>query len=361
MGRKAIPGLFKKGKYWHIDKIIGGRRICRSTKMVSLRDAEQLLAKIIEDTRQAQLFGVRPKRTFAQACEYYLIDKADKKSLRDDKMQVRILMPFLGDTFIDEIHQGTFHFFIERRKKDGVKTNTINHSLQFVRHLLNRASVWKDEHNLTWLQAPPKIELLKVKDQVSAYPLDWSEQELLFSKLPEHLHNVALFAVNTGCRDQEICNLRWEWEVPIDAMGISVFIVPGSYVKNGEDRLVVLNSIAREVVEKVRGQHDEFVFTFRSKPIQRIMSSAWKRARKECGLRHVRVHDLKHTYGSRLRAAEVSFEDRQDLLGHKSQRVTTHYSRAALQNLVDASEKVCTNQDGEVPALVILRRNRKSF
>ena len=28
----------------------------------------------------------------------------------------------------------------------------------------------------------------------------------------------------------------------------------------------------------------------------------------------VRVHDLKHTFGRRLRAAGVSFEDRQDLL-----------------------------------------------
>jgi integrase len=42
----------------------------------------------------------------------------------------------------------------------------------------------------------------------------------------------------------------------------------------------------------------------------------------------VRVHDLKHTFGRRLRAAGVSFEDRQDLLGHKSGRITTHYSQA---------------------------------
>ncbi len=37
----------------------------------------------------------------------------------------------------------------------------------------------------------------------------------------------------------------------------------------------------------------------------------------------VRVHDLKHTFGRRLRAAGVSFEDRQDLLGHRAGRITT--------------------------------------
>ena len=26
---------------------------------------------------------------------------------------------------------------------------------------------------------------------------------------------MTLFAVNTGCRDQEICQLRWEWEINI--------------------------------------------------------------------------------------------------------------------------------------------------
>ena len=55
----------------------------------------------------------------------------------------------------------------------------------------------------------------------------------------------------------------------------------------------------------------------------------------------VRFHDLKHTFGRRLRTAGVSFEDRQDLLGHKSGRITTHYSAAELSNLIDAANQVC--------------------
>jgi integrase len=54
----------------------------------------------------------------------------------------------------------------------------------------------------------------------------------------------------------------------------------------------------------------------------------------------VRVHDLKQTFGRRLRAAGVSFEDRQDLLGHKSGRITTHYSAAELHNLIKAANSV---------------------
>jgi integrase len=66
------------------------------------------------------------------------------------------------------------------------------------------------------------------------------------------------------------------------------------------------------------------------KPVTTIYNTAWKAARERAAdpwsetmgeapegfRRRVRVHDLKHTFGRRLRAAEVSFEDRQDLLGH---------------------------------------------
>ena len=63
-------------------------------------------------------------------------------------------------------------------------------------------------------------------------------------------------------------------------------------------------------------------------------NTAWQNARRSAGLIQVRVHDLKHTFGRRLRATNVSFEDRQDLLGHKSSRITTHYSSAELKNLI---------------------------
>src|ERR1700733_14567390 len=60
---------------------------------------------------------------------------------------------------------------------------------------------------------------------------------------------------------------------------------------------------------------------------------------------------VKHTFGGRLRSAGVSFEDRQDLLGHKSSRITTHYSTAELLNLWEASNKVCDNRKS--PTLVL--------
>ena len=91
----------------------------------------------------------------------------------------------------------------------------------------------------------------------------------------------------------------------------------------------------------VRGEHPEYVFTYRGHPLMVMNNSAWQRARKRAGLPRVRVHDLKHIFGRRLRAAGVGYEDRQDLPGHKSGRITTHYSAAELENLIEAASRVC--------------------
>src|SRR5262245_28540614 len=166
---------------------------------------------------------------------------------------------------------------------------------------------------------------------------------------------MALFAVNTGCRDGEVCGLRWDWEVRVPELGTTVFIIPGARVKNGDERLVVLNRVALSVVEARRGVDPAFVFTYEGRPINRMLTSGWLRARRRAALPQVRVHDLKHTFGRRLRAAGVSFEDRQDLLGHRSGRITTHYSAAEITQLIAAANKVCfEGQSG--PTMTMIRR-----
>jgi integrase len=184
--------------------------------------------------------------------------------------------------------------------------------------------------------------------------LSWAEQDNMFGELPKHLADMALFAVNTGCRDSEICSLLWDWEVKVPELDTSVFIIPGNRVKSSVDRLVVLNSVGRSVVESRRGQHCTHVFAYKGKPVLRMLNSAWKKARRRTGLLCLRVHDLKHTFGRRLRAAGVSFEDRQDLLGHVSGRITTHYSAVELSRLIEAAERVSV-RDGMRPELVVLR------
>ena len=120
---------------------------------------------------------------------------------------------------------------------------------------------------------------------------------------------------------------------------------------------MVLNTIANDIINKQRGKNAEHVFTYNGTPITRMLNTGWIRSRNSANLEQVRVHDLKHTFGRRLRSAGVSFKDRQDLLGHRSGRITTHYSAAELSRLLEAANKVCHSNSISVNAeIVILRR-----
>jgi len=356
MGRKRTPGLYKRGGVWHIDKQVRGIRLCESTGASELGEAESYLARRIEEVRQATVYGIRPRRTFRQAATKYL-NEAVKATIKDDAMHLEALDRYVGHLSLNQVHMGTLQPFIAAWRAQGVKTRTINHALQVVRHILFMAAgEWLDEHGLTWLETAPRIKFLPEHDKRDPYPLSWEEQARLFQELPPHLAKMALFKVNTGCREGEVCNLRWEWEAGVPEVGTSVFLIPAMRVKNREERLVVLNRVALSVVDALRGDHPEFVFTYKGQSVQKMNNSAWKKARIRAGLPQVRVHDLKHTFGRRLRAAGVSFEDRQDLLGHKSGRVTTHYSAAELGNLIEAANTVCGENSRKSPALVVLKR-----
>ena len=233
--RATKNGLFKRGKIWHIDKVIRGRRICQSTGTSSKSEAEYVLAALSSEIFKAKQFGERPKRKFRVAAEEYLIRNNQKRSITTDVYRLDILDRHsdLFETSIDDINNDTLRPWIANRKKAGKANGTINHGLKLVKLILRQATRWTDEHNLTWLDRVPDIDLLenRPENKRQPYPLNWSEQDQLFVELPEHLQRMALFAVNTGCRDAEICNLRWDWEVEIEQLGISFFVVPPDYVK----------------------------------------------------------------------------------------------------------------------------------
>ena len=132
---------------------------------------------------------------------------------------------------------------------------------------------------------------------------------------------------------------------------------------------MVLNRIAKSVIYGRRGEHAELGFTCEGQSTTKIYNSGWKAARRRAakryatefgrqspkGFRSMRMHDLKHTHGHRLRVAGVGFEDRKLLLGHKSDHETTHYSAPEIGSLIAASEKVCAAGARKSHALTIVR------
>jgi integrase len=345
MGRTRTSGIIVDADGNRIvNKRYRGTTLYRRLGRVSQEEAEQWLSRQIEEQRKANEYGTRPGRSFADAAEKFLIDHRDvKASIETDAYHITTLLPFIGNLELREIHDGTLQDYIKARRKT-VSNTTIKRALEVVRRILNlSARKWRHPNGLTWLETAPLLSMPSTRDARKPYPISWEEQAALLPLLPEHLARMALFAVNTGCREQEICRLSWRWEIQVPELQVSVFVIPPEVMKNREPGLVVLNSVARSVIEACRGNHANRVFTWKRGPKGKVMivdsmnNTAWQRARAKAGI-PVRVHDLRHTFGRRLRAAGVSVETRKALLRHKTGDITTHYSAPEIGELVAAAE-----------------------
>jgi len=274
-------------------------------------------------------------RSFIKAATKYLKEES-KKSLPRDARALENVIPYVGHLPLSNIHMGTLEPYIKARQQL-VCNGTINRELAVIRRILTLAArVWRDELNQPWLREAPLLRLLKHIGR-KPYPITWEEQHRLMLYLPDYLASIVLFALNTGCRDQEMCQLKWS-----DYQN-GLFVLSGERTKNGEDRIVPLNSVARNLIDSLP-RTGEYVFMQNGRPFTRITGTAWKTARTKANLLQCRAHDLRHTFGRRLRSAGVGLEDREDLLGHKSNRITTHYSMAEIGNLVAAVEKITVNR-----------------
>ncbi len=244
MGNQRTSGLTKTRRgIWHIDKQFRGARICESTGTGDIGQAEEYLARRVVELRETKLYGARELRSFRAAATKYLQEYHHKKRIKDDALHLRQLDPFIGGLELKQVHMGSLQDFIAKRRKDGVKTKTLNMALAVVRRVLNLASSeWLDRQGKTWLEAAPKIKLFSIKDARPPYQGSAARnRRFCFKSCPTTSHAWRSFKVNTGLREQEVCGLKWDYEVKVPELDTCVFIIPGERVKNGEERLVVLN------------------------------------------------------------------------------------------------------------------------
>lgn len=204
---------------------------------------------------------IRP-RTFEDAAAKY-VEEARHRSLTRDIHALRLVFPYIGHLPIEDVDNEALAPY-KRDRLAGLAPppppgaapkpmlpGTVNRDLATVVRVLNLAArLWR------WIPAAPLIQQVD-GPRKKPYPLNWNEQKDLFYFLPKHLRAAALFKVNTGLRASELCTLTWDMEVEIPELKTTAFIL--TKTKNGEERLVVLNRIARDVLEAQRSNHESAV------------------------------------------------------------------------------------------------------
>ena len=93
-------------------------------------------------------------------------------------------------------------------------------------------------------------------DQRSSLPLrPWPAQRALA--------RMALFILQTGCRDNVVRNLRWSQDIRRPELPFSVFEIPREFIKSCKRTPYLLcNLVAQRLVNARRGVHLEFVFVY---------------------------------------------------------------------------------------------------
>jgi len=134
--------------------------------------------------------------------------------------------------------------------------------------------------------------------------------------------------------------------------------------KTERPRRVPLNTRALAILKSLRqgaGDEDLIFDPRRTGRRRRQLLYRFKAACVRVGLLDFHYHDLRHTFATRLRAANVHEYDIADLLGHSTTRgetrgtsVTRGYAHAVPSRLREAVESLCTSN------VVEFRRRERS-
>jgi integrase len=222
---------------------------------------------------------------------------------------LRLLLPYFAEVPLLRLTKSLTDEYRRRRMAfSSIKDATVNRDLSVLRHIL----YWAVDEQL--LAANPLARMKMARERGTRRPvLSVAEEDLLLAAAgPEHLHGMIIAALDTGMRRGEITSQRWE---DIDFPRQLLFVTR-SKTPEGESREIPLTKRLRELL-LAHSKSSGNVFGYQGESV-RIVKRSWKTALKRAAIRHVRFHDLRHTFNTRLMEAGVMQEIRMALMGHSS-------------------------------------------
>src|SRR3954452_16636498 len=307
-----------------------GSIIRRSARTQDRRKAQEYHDRLKAGLWDLAYLKKKPKRTWDEAALRWLKEKAHKKSHRDDVSRIRWFTGHLRGRTLDQIGRDSIDQLISRglaRRADRTKDLYV---------ALIRAIFRKAMREWEWIETMPAFKTYARGGKVRVRYLTHAQAEALLAGLPEHQREVVLFALATGLRQRNILDLTWD---RIDQVRRIATIEAGD-TKNGDALGVPLNEVAVAVLQRQQGKHKSRVFTYRGKPLNSANTRTWRKALKACGIRDFRWHDLRHTWATWLRQADVPTWVLQELGGWKSETMVRRYAHLSVKHLAPYADQL---------------------
>jgi integrase len=191
----------------------------------------------------------------------------------------------------------------------------------------------------------PSFELPGVKDTELMRPvyrgkkvkqfLEEDDLMKIIGCVDDQYKPLIMIAAYTGLRLGNVLELTWK------QVDLKVGWVKVDQTKNGEAVRIPICKKLMEVFQflnRVRNLHDDRLFNFTNRAVQK----GFKRACRKAGYEWVRFHDLRHFCGSFLANAGIEIQLIAEILGHKdlrSTRIYSHFSERSLKQAMSVFDK----------------------
>jgi integrase len=286
-------------------------------------------------------------RTFEElAVEYetnYLIEAvyvdgvkvSGLRSLSTPKGQLKILREFLKRKKLRDITYADLRRFRDARLKvptrrvvdeDGNPVGqraaaSVNRELALLKHMLNVAC-----SELRWIHRNPfgdgKPLISNAAERKRARILSPEEEQKLLEHCTgrrKHLRAFIICAIDTGCRKGELLKMRWR-DINLEAWEL---FIPMMNTKTARERTVPISSRMVVELEKLWKETDQNpdAMVFGLKDVKRSFDGA----RSDAGVPDVRIHDLRHSYASRLAKNHLPVTEIARTLGHATLEMSYRY------------------------------------
>lgn len=313
-----------RGKRWHYS-------LGTKDKAVAEREAKKIKFGIEEKIH-------RPKQRviFDNLWIRYKKEEWPEKqpsSQMRDRTSIKFLHAFFTgrrideDTFREQVRQyrtrrldGSLRIKgVSKRKK--LSASTVNREIALLKRITSLAVY---EWQLLDRNPLERFPMLKEKRRKRAVtPDEW--QRLIAAANPE-LRDFLMFARFTGIRygivAHGILSLKWS-DIDFETWQINV---PDS--KIGEGRTVYMDeTIYKILCRRKQKAKSTYIFPGQDGNRRSSFNAAFKVAMRRSGIKDLRVHDLRHQFGSDKKSEGAVTEDLAEIMGHKSIKTTRRYGK----------------------------------
>jgi integrase len=302
--------------------------------------AEAQVRKAVYEGRYGRAIRSTPFEKFVE--EVFLpYARTNRKRHEQDARVITTFVEFFKGRALQEIPP----MLIEQWKKRALQTatpkghspkaSTVNQKLT----VLNRVFSLAVEDDYLSQNPVAKVRRLREsekRERVMAPSEEAAIREAMEAN-PARYYDLADFftlAINTGMRANEIVGLQFS-EVDFDRREISL---PAERTKEGKPKAIPINPVVLEVLKRAESDRSGGGWVFPGEFTYQRPSSLWREACRAAGVTGLRIHDLRHTFASRLLEAGVRETDINRLLGHSSLKMTARYTHSSEQSRRQAVE-----------------------